>query len=179
MELLSEEEIINNSREYKDICGVYFLIQDNKIVYIGKSFNIYVRIDQHYKSEKIIFDKWNYIELSKEKIDEMETRYVLKYNPKYNKILPTKSSDLKTIKQLKNKLNLPIPIIEKWIEYKNPIAQIYENKKGNIIYYHLFSFDELYKFKNWMKERYPYKKIDQCSIKYLNKYMYNILGILI
>ena len=62
--------------------GVYFLIEDKNIVYIGKSHNIYKRISTHIKEKRIVFDSFSYIA---GKSNEME--YIKKFMPKYNRVL--------------------------------------------------------------------------------------------
>lgn len=100
--LQTEEEIVNSSIPApKPLVGIYFLIQDKKIVYVGKSRDIKERIAEHTKphSDKK-FDSFSYIELPEEFLDynrvydinekenialnNLEGLYILKYKPKYN-----------------------------------------------------------------------------------------------
>lgn len=98
----TEEEIINKSIPApKPLVGIYFLIRDKEIVYVGKSSNINARITEHSKtnSDKD-FDSFSYILLPEEfldynmeydvdgrgnqALDNLEGLYILKYNPEYN-----------------------------------------------------------------------------------------------
>lgn len=64
------------------ICIVYFLWDNGKIVYVGKSFNGIRRIYQHLKSKK--FDEFSYLECDKEYLTSIENFYIRRFCPKYN-----------------------------------------------------------------------------------------------
>lgn len=61
--------------------GVYFLINDNEVVYVGQTQNGLKRIMQHSDKE---FNKYSFIELPPEELDYYEDLYIMKYQPKYN-----------------------------------------------------------------------------------------------
>ena len=66
-------------------CGIYFLIDDqNEVVYVGQSTNIYDRCITHYKNKDILFTKIKYLLVSESKLDNVEGYFILKYKPKYN-----------------------------------------------------------------------------------------------
>jgi len=83
--VLSKDEILKRSNPFKRICGIYFLISANKIVYIGQSVDIYSRVAGHKKEGKKRFSRMAYIEASVEKIGGLEMAYKSEYKPKYNK----------------------------------------------------------------------------------------------
>lgn len=62
--------------------AVYFLINDNEVVYVGKTSNGLKRIMQHNKKT---FNKYSFFECDKEKLDFYEDYYIMEYQPKYNK----------------------------------------------------------------------------------------------
>lgn len=69
--------------------GVYFLYDGDKIVYIGKSGDIYRRIYEHSsgraKGEKKKFDSWRYIPIEDEfGRSQFEEICIRMFNPKYN-----------------------------------------------------------------------------------------------
>jgi hypothetical protein len=66
-------------------CFLYFLLNKNVLVYVGKSnSNILNRINEHIKDKD--FDSVYYIALSSDNLlDEYEKKYIIKYKPKYNK----------------------------------------------------------------------------------------------
>lgn len=95
------ESIIKDTNRNRN-CFIYFLIKDDNLVYVGKSNNgILGRINSHIKNKE--FDAAYYTAISSEKLlDEYEKRYIVKYRPKYNKILFYKDVainilDLKTL----------------------------------------------------------------------------------
>lgn len=64
--------------------GIYFLLQNDIIVYVGKALNIFSRIRQHLKSDKI-FNKVYYLEFQKKDLDTKENEFIGKFIPLYNK----------------------------------------------------------------------------------------------
>jgi hypothetical protein len=72
-------------------CGVYFLIQKNKIIYVGSSVDIYGRILSHDKMKKIPFDAFYFIEYDRSVFRAKEIQYIIKLNPKYNSTIQSKN----------------------------------------------------------------------------------------
>ncbi len=68
---------------------IYFLIKDEEIVYVGKTVDLMMRISSHLKTKD--FDSFNYMVCDKCDLNKLETYYVLKYSPVYNKIIPNTS----------------------------------------------------------------------------------------
>lgn len=95
--MLSEREIFKRARGLESLSGIYFLIRDNKIIYIGESDNVYKRIwnhlsnKKHYSGKKIEggFDYYSVDIMpnttTKEK-RRMEAMYIMIYEPEYNTI---------------------------------------------------------------------------------------------
>jgi excisionase family DNA binding protein len=63
-------------------CGIYFLICDGQIVYVGKSINVVARIAQH-AAEKT-FDSWAWVACAKSRLDRTERAYIDALMPKLN-----------------------------------------------------------------------------------------------
>jgi len=75
--LYSEREIVNSSKLYSDLesaCGVYFLIDRSKVVYVGQSVNVFSRMREHSKSKQ--FSSYAYISCSKEDLNVLESLYI-------------------------------------------------------------------------------------------------------
>lgn len=89
------KEKTNNVFKKEEICGsmIYFLTKDNEVVYVGQSKQGMNRIYFH-KFSKKDFDSFYFINCDIEKLDELESYYILKYLPKYNKSLEKYSKDL-------------------------------------------------------------------------------------
>lgn len=62
--------------------GVYFLFDDEELVYIGRSQDIAKRLDQHQHSKK--FDHYSFIECDGDERDELEADLIRLHKPKYN-----------------------------------------------------------------------------------------------
>lgn len=78
-------EDVNKSRSINNLykVGIYVLYYKNRIVYIGQSTNIHRRLIQHLKSNKL-FDKYNYIEIEVDQLDDIEEALIRKYKPIHN-----------------------------------------------------------------------------------------------
>lgn len=81
---LSEDFIVAQAVPFVEVIGVYFLICDGKIVYIGQSVNIFKRLYEHKKDQTKIWDKYAYIECEAGELDIVEALYIFKYEPIYN-----------------------------------------------------------------------------------------------
>ncbi len=69
--------------------GIYFLIQDQNIVYVGQSNAIYRRLIQHYKSDKLFTHYWCFGGMPEIFVEAIEGYYIHKYKPPLNdKLLP-------------------------------------------------------------------------------------------
>lgn len=68
--------------------GVYFLFNNDELVYIGQGWNCFLRVAEHTrKDSNKVFNRWNFIRIEDEeerKNRERELRAQLK--PKFNKI---------------------------------------------------------------------------------------------
>lgn len=62
--------------------GIYFLIREGVIVYVGKSGNVYRRVSDHTKTKE--FDRISVIECSAESLDALERVYIKKFKPVLN-----------------------------------------------------------------------------------------------
>jgi len=76
---------------------VYFLIDVNEIVYVGQTINIYSRLLDHERSNKI-YTRALYIPVCKDELEKVERGFINSLVPKYNK-------DGKTIKRRKTTQN--------------------------------------------------------------------------
>jgi hypothetical protein len=78
------KEAILELKRYGNIekCGVYFLIKNDEIVYVGQSIRIFSRLYFHLKDKD--YDSFTFIEFEPHMLIYEETRYILKFLPKYN-----------------------------------------------------------------------------------------------
>jgi excinuclease UvrABC nuclease subunit len=80
--LKSEGEILLMAQPRPRRCGVYFLIENCKIVYVGQSIGIDARIGQHHADK--MFSHVAYIECAQEQLNTLEALYINKFDPTLN-----------------------------------------------------------------------------------------------
>ncbi len=68
--------------------GLYFLFDNDELVYIGKGWNCLLRVAEHTRKDSDkIFTSWNYIEITdKQEYSKLEKELIVKFSPKYNKV---------------------------------------------------------------------------------------------
>jgi len=81
-ELLSYEDVLLRAKKHTALCGVYFLIKDREIIYVGQSVNIASRIQTH--SATKTFDCYSYALCNREELNALETKYIMFFKPKLN-----------------------------------------------------------------------------------------------
>lgn len=69
----------------EEVGNVYFLVQNNEIVYIGATTRLNNRINQHRKENIKKFTDVYCIEVKKSELSNIEGKFISKYRPKYNK----------------------------------------------------------------------------------------------
>ena len=79
--LLREDEIVGAANIWELATGVYFLIDGNKVVYVGQSVNVYARIASHHDK---VFERFAFIPCSKEVLDNLESLYIHILRPPLN-----------------------------------------------------------------------------------------------
>jgi hypothetical protein len=72
----------------KFVVGIYFLYDNNELVYIGKSTNIHIRINTHRKNKQ--FDSYSILKCCEDDLKIYERILINKYLPKYNIDMVTK-----------------------------------------------------------------------------------------
>ena len=81
--LMYESEIVSASGEVQFICGVYFLVHDGRVVYVGQSVNVIARIAQHIADGKK-FSRMAYVPCNRENLDVLESLYIHLLRPPLN-----------------------------------------------------------------------------------------------
>lgn len=69
------------------ICGVYFLISHDLIVYVGQSKDVFHRLDWH-KYRKV-FDSYSIIECLPRQLEMLELHFIVKFDPRDNLKMPS------------------------------------------------------------------------------------------
>lgn len=68
--------------EGKDACGIYFLLRDGEVVYVGQSVSIARRVKTHRKT--LVFDEVKYIEVDRTRLNDAERKFIMELKPKHN-----------------------------------------------------------------------------------------------
>lgn len=84
-ELLTKNEILFTVNNVSKQRGIYFLVSNGEIVYVGQSENIFKRIAEHMQSKD--FDGYAYDETNDD-LNELEVDYILALKPSLNAALP-------------------------------------------------------------------------------------------
>jgi hypothetical protein len=66
----------------RDVCGVYFLIQDEAVVYVGQSVNVYARMKQHALDK--VFDRCLFLPIPQQYIGFVEQFFIGQLKPVLN-----------------------------------------------------------------------------------------------
>lgn len=80
--LLSEHEIVQSSTPASRLCGVYFLIEKGRIVYVGQSVNVTSRVASHHGIKA--FDAFAYVPCEPNQLDVLESLYIHYLQPTLN-----------------------------------------------------------------------------------------------
>ena len=77
------------NKSNKKQSGIYYLIRNQRIVYIGQSVDMDARIKTHKQEGVKVFDKVIKRPCAIDELDEREARAILKCKPEYNKAFPS------------------------------------------------------------------------------------------
>ncbi len=80
--LHTETEIVEVSQPFQPLCGIYFLVADNRVVYVGQSVNVSGRIGQHATFKK--FDRVAFVACEKNQLNILESLYIHILRPPLN-----------------------------------------------------------------------------------------------
>jgi hypothetical protein len=87
-DLLSEAELNVIAQPIRQLCGVYLLMSEGRVVYVGQSTNCHGRIGTHFAERSKKFDSYHIIECRPKDLTRLETQYIAKFMPKYNILVP-------------------------------------------------------------------------------------------
>jgi len=77
------EQLFTVDADFIQVCGVYFLIENGIVVYVGQSVNVFARVGQH-KSDGKKFDEVRYFRCDKDDLDEKEMFFIKLLQPELN-----------------------------------------------------------------------------------------------
>lgn len=91
--ILTAKNIMQNAQSIREFidnsCAVYFLTTAGAITYVGQTVNGMKRVWAHfdktvYNSNACMFDGFYIQPCRREELIDLETEYILRFNPKYN-----------------------------------------------------------------------------------------------
>jgi hypothetical protein len=88
---LTLEQILERATpaNFEKIRGIYFLLENDELVYIGQSTNIMARISHHIADPDKSFNQHTIMPVVPEvSLNDLEAILILKYKPKYNTSIP-------------------------------------------------------------------------------------------
>ena len=80
--MLTTDGVLARAIPMRTGIGVYFLIREGVIVYVGKSVNVMARIAAHYADKA--FDSYTWVRCSRAKMAQLELDYIDLFMPEYN-----------------------------------------------------------------------------------------------
>jgi hypothetical protein len=80
--LLREGAIVSGSSAWVRSTGVYFLIKDAVVVYVGQSTNVFGRVSEHQRVKT--FDSMSWIPCDRLMLDKLESLYIHTLQPPLN-----------------------------------------------------------------------------------------------
>jgi hypothetical protein len=80
--ILEKEAILSLTR-WGRVCGVYFLVQDGEIVYVGQSIDVHYRVSCHRREGKQ-FDAYTIIACTPPRLADLERYYIKTFAPALN-----------------------------------------------------------------------------------------------
>lgn len=80
----THQEIVSAAMPLGQNTGVYFLLHQAVVVYVGQSIDLFNRIGRHAREGGKVFDAFTYILCSADELDKLEETYVTALMPRYN-----------------------------------------------------------------------------------------------
>lgn len=96
--LLREEDIVAQAQPWENCSGVYFLINNGKVVYVGQSVNVFARMMYHQNGRK--FDSFAYVPCATKHLDVLESLYIHCLRPPENGVVQGRVVAPLTINQI-------------------------------------------------------------------------------
>ena len=79
----SEDDILASAFTVETMSGVYFLIREKRVRYVGQTKNLFDRLRRHYNNGKK-FDSYAFIPCPVEQLNELEAAYIMSMLPEEN-----------------------------------------------------------------------------------------------
>jgi hypothetical protein len=83
-EYMTAEQIVARAVPYKPECGIYFLILEGEIVYVGQSTDYHSRVKSHTLAKAIQFDAVAFVRVAHGYLNNVEAEYIARLRPRFN-----------------------------------------------------------------------------------------------
>lgn len=83
LRLCSEAEILGSSLAAARLSGIYFLIEENEVIYVGKSTDAYTRVADH-RARGRKFSRFTVLPCPESQLHEVESAYIAVLQPEGN-----------------------------------------------------------------------------------------------
>lgn len=136
-ERLTKEYILQHREPWFAMTGIYFLIDDGEIVYVGQARNdIAARLIAHHRSGKI-FDSYFWTKCHPDYLSELEADYIVRFEPRYNMVIPLNYRWMTITRLLRHMKGCGIE--------SNKLSEFIRERKIKPVgkYYHVSDFDDL------------------------------------
>jgi hypothetical protein len=77
------QEVLRASIPAGSFAGIYFLVKDGEVVYVGQSVDVLARISRHRRDGRE-FDAYTYLACEKSDLDRLESIYIAAFMPWLN-----------------------------------------------------------------------------------------------
>ena len=127
---VGKEYLLDNLKireEFESLCGIYFLLKNKEVVYVGQTTNFHQRIGAHKEKD---YDSYCFVKVEKNKLDKAEIENIMLYKPIYNKQLNNEMISLESIKNRLKKLK-----VESKKHNKRNIMNLIKNNGIEIFYF--------------------------------------------
>lgn len=115
---------ISNDRDKNFDGKVYFLLKQNKVIYVGQSKSLKNRLMAHSDKD---FDDMSFICVPEHSLNDVEAFYIVKFNPELNRAIPSSNLYVGTGKVR----SMMIEILDSTaVKMINDVEVAYETKKG-------------------------------------------------
>lgn len=91
--LLEAAHIRVGAMNYEHLVGVYFLLDGDEIVYIGRSINVMARLATHRTNGEIAFNRVFVERCREDQLGHLEALYINKFKPARNASMPPVASN--------------------------------------------------------------------------------------
>jgi len=128
---MDKQEVLQSKFSINKECLIYFLINENEIVYVGQTKQGMSRVFQHFNTKE--YDSYSVCKCKQEELNELEAYYIIKFNPYYNSDVLPQNNMYKSIPSIKKQYRINALALKK-IAKLNNLQMVFNN------YYRLDNF---------------------------------------